>query len=237
MNPNKPRIKCEFKDACGLFAPACYDKRHANCKEYETRKRLALMESENKELKTERHKDEQYKEHIWGQFTTQISELVARAEKAENEADEIAEANERLSANWHKAEEAFGVASRKAREAEAKLAAACEEVKRQREALRGAKATAIKYDYTHGEIERLREKLAAIEKDLRERRLTQYELLLEHFPAVKAKEPELCGVCGGKRGLCLCLEGTPLLDCGIAERAKKKLPYGGQPEDENEKDG
>ena len=47
----------------------------------------------------------------------------ARAEKAENEADEIAEANERLSANWHKAEEAFGVASRKAREAEAKLAA------------------------------------------------------------------------------------------------------------------
>ena len=52
-------------------------------------------------------------------------------------------------------------------------------------------------------------KLATIEKDLRERRLTQYELLLEHFPAVKAKEPELCGVCGGKRGLCLCLEGTP----------------------------
>ena len=51
MNPNKPRIKCEFKDACGLFAPACYDKRHANCKEYETRKRLAALERENKELK------------------------------------------------------------------------------------------------------------------------------------------------------------------------------------------
>jgi hypothetical protein len=37
----------------------------------------------------------------------------------------------------------------------------------------------------------------------------QYELQLKHFPDKKAKELELCGVCGGKRGLCLCLEGTP----------------------------
>jgi hypothetical protein len=86
-------------------------------------------------------------------------------------------------------------------------------------------------------------KLAEIEKDLQnesenacsvERRSSAAWFLGKHFPD---KEPELCGVCGGKRGLCLCLEGTPKHFSGIAERAKKKLPYGGQPEDENEKDG
>ena len=121
MNPNKPRIKCEFKDACGLFAPECYDKRHANCKEYETRKRLAALERENKELKAKETNAEALRTQV-EYWRNRAQERKARAEKAENEADEIAEANERLSANWHKAEEAFGVASRKAREAEAKLA-------------------------------------------------------------------------------------------------------------------
>jgi hypothetical protein len=61
-------------------------------------------------------------------------------------------------------------------------------------------------------------KLATIEKDLREMKkcidedcegITLAAILYQHFPDKKAKEPELCGVCGGVRGCCLCLEGTP----------------------------
>jgi hypothetical protein len=74
-------------------------------------------------------------------------------------------------------------------------------------------------------------KLAAIEKDLRERIAKYksgrgkgglYSILLKELDELLGtcgsaktrgkhspdKEPELCGVCGGKRGLCLCLEGT-----------------------------
>jgi len=71
-------------------------------------------------------------------------------------------------------------------------------------------------------------KLAALKKRLWELRgfgLAKM-LLGDFFPETapklkKAKEPELCGVCGGVRGCCLCLEGTQKHFSGIAERAKK----------------
>ena len=125
--------------------------------------REKALERENKELKAKETNAEALRTQV-EYWRNRAQERKARAEKAEAE-------NIRLNKELVKKDQQRAEFERKAKKAEAKL--------------------------------------AAIEKDLRERRLTQYELLLEHFPAVKAKEPELCGVCGGKRGLCLCLEGTP----------------------------
>ena len=52
-------------------------------------------------------------------------------------------------------------------------------------ACRGERRTYLEKEQAELRTEEAEAKLAGIEKDLRERRLTQYELLLEHFPDKK----------------------------------------------------
>ena len=112
-----------------------------------------------------------------------------------------------------------------------------DELRQQRDALKShaekAEATVELYESTSlATVMKARDeaeaKLAALKKRLWELRgfgLAKM-LLGDFFPETapklkKAKEPELCGVCGGVRGCCLCLEGTQKHFSGIAERAKK----------------
>jgi predicted RNase H-like nuclease (RuvC/YqgF family) len=107
--------------------------------------------------------------------------------------------------------------------AEAKLAAVpndCREVCEDHKAL---KAKLRRAELLASDAMQVKAQLAAIEKDLRER--------IAKYKSGRGK--------GGLYSILL-KELDELLNkhvCGIAERAKKKLPYGGQPEDENEKDG
>jgi len=175
--------------------------------------------------------------------------LKARAEKAEAERDKAAEERGVWESEAHRlagivSEQTGQIENVEtgARECRVTLGAERKDYEQVKAKLSQANGTIAELDQLTDEFkaraEKAEAKLAGIEKDLRDILKALYcpdegyleietseiyndihGLLGKHFPTKKAKEPELCGVCGGKRGLCLCLdrssgemngvEGTP----------------------------
>ena len=122
MNPNKQQ-----KQRALVSAPSAEGERSGKCIICGKRKPLVCCEckaSEYAEWKARAEllaSDNRTMAKGVAIIVKENNELRTQVKKAEAEANEIGEANVRLAQNWHKAEGAFGVASRKAREAEAKL--------------------------------------------------------------------------------------------------------------------